>query len=316
MTSMTDFDRLATSLRETYRLKSTLGTGGVAHVYAADELKTGRHVAIKALREEQTTPLSIRRFLAEITIAAQLEHPNIVPLYDSGTADGLPYYVMPYVEGESLRSRLARIGSLAVDEALHISEQIAAALDYAHRRRVVHRDIKPENVLLHSGRALVFDFGIALALDGIEHRRAMASRTVLGTPEYMSPEQAQGDARIDGRSDVYSLACMVYEMICGYPPFSGSSPSTILRRHMTASPLPLYCQLPNIPHGLSAAVTRALAKSPADRFATPGAFAAAMRAGLLAGKTVDGPVATGMSPPSAVRPSVGERTLLLCETVH
>ena len=192
MTSMSDFDRLATSLRETYRLKSTVGTGGMAHVYVADDLKTGRRVAIKALREEQTTPVSVRRFLAEINITAQLQHPNIVPLCDSGTADGLPYYVMPFVEGSSLRERLQRMGRLPIDEALHICDQIGAALDYAHERRVVHRDIKPENVLLQSGRALVFDFGIALALRRV---RGPARRCPDGARNPSLPQPRTGTGR-------------------------------------------------------------------------------------------------------------------------
>jgi len=272
------FERLAKSLSANYRVKSTLGSGGAAHVYVADELKTGRRVAIKVLREEQATTLSVERFLAEINIAAQLAHPNIVPLYGSGTADGLPYYVMPLIEGETLRTRLNRVGRLPLDEVVHICAEVSAALDYAHRRRVVHRDIKPENVLLHSGRALVLDFGIALALDAIEHPRRTMPGSVPGTPYYMSPEQAQGDTPIDGRSDVYALACVAYEMISGHPPFTGP-PSIVFLRQMSAEALPLCCRLPSVPHGLSAAVSRALAKRPADRFATPGAFAAAMRVG-------------------------------------
>jgi serine/threonine-protein kinase len=273
------FERLARSLSSTYRLKSTLGSGGAAHVYVADELKTGRRVAIKVLREEQATTISVARFLAEIRIAAELEHPNIVPVYNSGTVEGLPYYVMPFIEGQSLRTRLTCAGRLPLAEVLHISTEVSAALDYAHKRRVVHRDIKPENVLLHSGRALVVDFGIALALDAIEHPRRTMPGSEPGTPYYMSPEQAQGDTEIDGRSDVYSLACLVYEMIWGHPPFTGA-PAIVLLRQIAAEPMPLGCRLPGVPHGLSAAVSRALAKAPAHRFATAGAFVAAMRGGI------------------------------------
>ena len=272
------FERLARSLRTAYRLKSTLGSGGAAHVYVADDVRTGRPVAIKVLREEQAMTVSAARFLAEINIAARLEHPNIVPLYGSGTADGLPYYVMPYVEGESLRTRLKAAGRLPLDEVLHICDEVSAALDYAHRRQVVHRDIKPENVLLHSGRAQVLDFGIALALDNVEHPRRTMPGSAPGTPYYMSPEQAQGDSHIDGRSDVYSLACLVYEMIYGHPPFIGT-PSVVFLRQIAAEPMPLCCRMPSVPHGLSAAVSRALAKPPAHRFATAGAFVTAMRAG-------------------------------------
>lgn len=273
------FDRLAKSLSATYRLNSRLGSGGAAHVYVAEEIATGRRVAIKVLREEQATTVSVERFLSEINIAAQLVHPNIVPLYGSGTADGLPYYVMPYVGGQSLRARLNRAGRLRIDEVVHICTEVSAALDYAHRLRVVHRDIKPENVLLHLGRALVVDFGIALALDAIEHPRWTMPGSVAGTPDYMSPEQAEGDKPIDGRSDVYALACVAYEMICGHPPFTGP-PNLVFLRQMSAEPLPLCCRIPSVPHGLSAAISRALAKKPADRFATAGAFAAAMHAGI------------------------------------
>jgi serine/threonine protein kinase len=283
------FDRLAKSLSATYRLNSRLGSGGAAHVYVANELASGRRVAIKVLREEQATTVSVERFLSEINIAAQLVHPNIVPLYGSGTADGLPYYVMPFIGGQSLRARLNRAGRLPLDEVLHICTEVSAALDYAHRLRVVHRDIKPENILLHLGRALVVDFGIALALDAIEHPRWTMPGHVTGTPDYMSPEQAQGDELVDGRSDVYGLACVVYEMISGHPPFTGP-PNLVFLRQMSAEPMPLCCRIPSIPHGLSAAVSRALAKRPADRFATAGAFAAAMRAGsqsLESCRTID-----------------------------
>jgi len=270
------FERLSRSLRETYRLQSTLGSGGNAHVYVAEDVATGRLVAIKALREEHATTIAISRFLSEIDIAAHLEHPNIVPLLGSGTADGLPYYVMPYVCAESLRTRLTR-GRLGLDEVLHITTEVSAALDYAHRLRVVHRDIKPENVLLHSGHAQLLDFGIALALDAVEHPRYTMPGSIPGTPDYMSPEQAQGDSHIDGRSDVYSLGCVVYEMLWGKPPFTGA-PAIVFLRHTSAEPMPLACRMPDLPHGVSAAVSRALAKPPAARFATAGAFAAALRA--------------------------------------
>jgi serine/threonine-protein kinase len=318
---MSDFDRLATSLRETYRLKSTLGTGGMAHVFAAEDLRTGRSVAIKALREERTTPVSIRRFLGEIRLTAQLEHPNIVPLYDTGTADGLPYYVMPFIEGSSLRARLQRMGRLPLDEVVRIIEHIAAALDYAHEQRVIHRDIKPENVLLQAGRALIFDFGIALPFDDIELPRATVPRTILGTPAYVSPEHIQGEELIDGRSDVYSLGCMAYEMICGYPPITGDSASAILRRHVSDIPLPLYCRMPGISSALSAAVVRALAKRPEHRFATPGSFAEAIRGGLVEQRCDDRSIAreTSSRPAVAIPPAhfaLRETTFLVCETMH
>ena len=278
MTMSSRFDHLAKSLSAMYRFKSTLGSGGAAHVFVAEEIASGRPVAIKVLREELAATISAIRFLGEINIAAQLDHPNIVPVQGSGTADGLPYYVMPFIEGQSLRARLNRLGRLPLGEVLHICEDVAAALDYAHRRRVVHRDIKPENVLLHGGRASVLDFGIALALDAVGHPRHTMPGSVPGTPEYMSPEQAQGNVPIDGRSDVYSLACMAYEMISGRPPFNGG-PRLVFTRHISAEPIPLCCRMPNVPHGLSAAVSRALSKQPAHRFATAGAFVTAMRPG-------------------------------------
>jgi eukaryotic-like serine/threonine-protein kinase len=273
------FERSARTLGATYRLKSTLGSGASAHVYVADELRTGRHVAIKVLREELASSVSATRFLAEIAIAAKLRHPNIVPVCDSGTADGLPYYVMPFVEGLSLRTRLNDAGRLSLAEIAHVVTGVSAALDYAHGERVVHRDIKPENVVLHAGRALVLDFGIALAIDAIESPRRTVPGMVIGTPEYMSPEQAQGETHIDGRSDIYSLACVVYETIWGHPPFSGAATSVLLR-HISAEPMPLSCRLSCVPHAVSAAVSRALAKLPAHRFGSAGEFASALRDGV------------------------------------
>ena len=276
MATSSHFDRSAKSLSAAYRLKATLGSGGAAHVYLAEELRTGRRVAIKVLREDLAASVSASRFLAEIGIAAGLAHPNIVSVCASGTADGLPYYVMPFFEGQSLRARLARSGRIPLDEVLHIVSDVSSALDYAHARRVVHRDIKPENVLLHSGLAQLLDFGIALALDATEHPRRTGPGLLIGTPDYMSPEQAQGIPHIDGRSDVYSLACVVYEMIWGHPPFRGV-PTRVVIRHINAEPMPLGCRLPGLSHALSAAVSRALSKAPEQRFSTAGAFAAALR---------------------------------------
>ena len=273
------FERLAKSLSATYRLIDLLGSGGAAHVYVAVERKTGRRVAIKALREEEATNLCATRFLAEIDIVAQLDHRNIVPLLGSGTADGLPYYVMPFITGQSLRSQLEQRGRLPLREVLDICADVSAALDYAHDRRVVHRDIKPENILFHEGRALVVDFGIAFALDTVAHPRWTMAGASLGTPDYMSPEQAQGDGLVNGRSDVYSLACVAYEMLWGRPPFTGTA-RVVLLRHIAAEPMPLGCRLPGLPQSVSAAVCRALAKPPSGRYATAGAFVNAMRRGL------------------------------------
>ncbi|HEY9229143.1 MAG TPA: serine/threonine-protein kinase, partial [Gemmatimonadaceae bacterium] len=259
------------------RVSATLGSGATAHVYVADDLKTGGRVAIKALREDVAASVSVARFVAEVTMAAQLKHPNIVPLYDWGTADGLPYVVMPLVDGQSLRARLNATKRLPLDEVLHICTEISAALDYAHRWRVVHRDIKPENVLLRSGHAVVLDFGISPALDAIEQPRRTLPGLVHSTPEYISPEQAYG-MHVDERSDVYSLACVVYEMIWGHPPFMGPR-SSVLLRHISAEPMPLGCRLSGIPQAVSAVVARALEKTPSQRFDTAGAFAAALRHG-------------------------------------
>lgn len=273
------FERLAKSLGTTYRLIRLLGCGGAARVYVAEDRKTGRRVAIKALREEEATNVSAARFLAEIDIVAQLDHRNIVPLLGSGTADGLPYYVMPLIAGRSLRSQLECRGRLPLREVLDICGDVSAALDYAHERRVAHRDIKPENILFHSDRALVVDFGIAVALDLSAHPRLTMPGASIGTPDYMSPEQAQGDGPLDGRSDVYSLACVAYEMLWGRPPFTGT-PRAVLLRQISAEPMPLGCRLPGLPQSISAAISRALAKAPSARFATAGAFVAAMQSGL------------------------------------
>ncbi len=271
-------ERLATRLSATYRLKSTLSSGVALDVYVAEEWKTGRRVIIKALREEKATNTSAARFLSAITSAAQLEHPNIIPLNAFGTVDGLPYYIAPVIDGVSLRSRLSAAASLPLYEVLQIASDISAALDFAQRRHVLHCNLKPEKVLLHGGRAFVADFGLEPAAGGPELPRRGVGGSLAGTPEYMSPEQAQGDTDCDGRSDVYSLACMVYEMIWGRPPFMGP-PSLVLSRQISAEAMPLCCRLPGVPHGLAAAVSRALAKEPAHRFASAGAFVAALRDG-------------------------------------
>ena len=269
-------DSLREALASRYRIDRELGAGGMATVYLAQDLHHERPVALKVLRPELAATLGTERFLREIRLAARLQHPHILAVHDSGDDAGQLWFTMPYVEGESLRDRLTREKQLPVDDALRITREAALALEYAHQHGVVHRDIKPENVLLHGGRALVLDFGIALALDAIEHPRHTLPGSMPGTPDYMSPEQAQGESPVDGRSDVYSLACVAYEMICGSPPFTGT-PSIVFLRQLSAEPLPLCCRMPNVPHGLSAAVSRALSKVPAHRFATAGAFVTAMR---------------------------------------
>ena len=268
--------RAAGLLKQKYKLLRTLGAGGAARVFVAEDLVRHQLVAIKVLRGELAATLSAERFLAEINTTAKFRHPNIVPLLDSGTTDGLPYYVMPLVEGESVRARLGRAGPMSPGEAVHVVGQVAAALDYAHSRRVVHRDIKPENVMLAAGRAMVLDFGIALALDSVEDPRWTIPGRVPGTVEYMSPEQASGDPVIDGRSDVYSLACVVYEMVSGAPPFTGPLPC-VIRGHLETEPTMLSALCPGVPEAFAEATSRALAKAREDRYPSSGAFVAALR---------------------------------------
>jgi serine/threonine-protein kinase len=277
MSAGTPLDRLAAALADRYRLERELGAGGMATVYLAQDLKHDRRVAIKVLRPELAAVIGAERFLSEIRTTANLQHPHILPLFDSGECDGLLYYVMPYVEGESLRDRLVREKQLPLPEALRIAAEVADALDYAHKRGVVHRDIKPENVLLHDGRALIADFGIALAASKAGETRMTQTGMSLGTPHYMSPEQAMGDREITGRSDVYALGCMLYEMLSGDPPFTGSTAQAIVARVMTERPRPLVAQRHTIPPHVEAAVLTALEKLPADRFATAREFADALR---------------------------------------
>jgi serine/threonine-protein kinase len=208
-------ERLATALSDRYRIERELGAGGMATVYLADDIRHGRKVAIKVLRPELAAVIGAERFLAEIKTTANLNHPNILPLFDSGEADSFLFYVMPFVEGESLRDRLNREKQLSIDEAVGIATDVASALDYAHRHGVIHRDIKPENVLFHDGRALVADFGIALAAQKAVGGRMTETGMSLGTPQYMSPEQAMGEREVTARSDVYSLGAMTYEMLLG-----------------------------------------------------------------------------------------------------
>jgi serine/threonine-protein kinase len=269
------FSRLEKALSPGYRLISVLSCGGAAHVYIGDDVKHGRRVAIKVLREELAATVSADRFLAEIRVAAQLSHPNIVPLYDSGSALGLPYYVMPFIEGESLRAYMSRTRRVPLDVVVRLISEVGGALDYAHSRRLIHRDIKPENVILDAHRAMVLDFGIALALDFTDHPRRTLPGLMPGTPEYMSPEQAIGAAIINERSDIYSLACVAYEMIAGEPPFTGAA-SLVTGKHIRVKPRPLSRLCSDVPGSVAGAIGRALAKVPADRFATAGAFVRAL----------------------------------------
>ena len=251
----------------------------MATVYLAEDLKHARQVAVKVLRPELVTSgAEAARFLREIRIAANLSHPQIVPVHDSGERDGFLYFVMPYIGGESLRQRLAREGRLPVPEALVIARSVALALDYAHRQNVIHRDVKPENILLHEGQAVVADFGIARAITAAAADDLTARGLTVGTPAYMSPEQAAAERELDGRSDLYSLACVVYETLTGEPPFAGGSAQKTLSRHLVEPPLPLRQRRPTIPEQVERAVLRALAKEPENRFAGTAEFAAALTA--------------------------------------
>jgi len=269
-------DRLAAALADRYRIERELGQGGMATVYLAEDLKHHRQVAIKVLKPELAAVLGADRFVQEITTTAQLQHPHILPLFDSGTADGFLYYVMPYVEGESLRDKLNRETQLGVDEAVKITREVADALDYAHRQGVVHRDVKPENILLHDGRPMVADFGIALAVSAAAGGRMTETGLSLGTPHYMSPEQATAEPDITGRSDVYSLASVLYEMLTGDPPHVGSSAQQIIMKIVTEEAAPVTKLRKSVPPNVAAAVSKALEKLPADRFRSAQAFAEAL----------------------------------------
>ncbi len=284
-------DRLTAALSDRYRLERELGQGGMATVYLAQDIKHDRRVAIKVLRPELAAVIGAERFLSEIKTTANLQHPHILPLHDSGEAgtrgsgEGtFLYYVMPYVEGETVRDRINHEKQLPVDDAVRITTEVAAALDYAHRHGVIHRDIKPENILLHDGSALVADFGIALAVSTAGTRMTETGMS-LGTPHYMSPEQAMGEREITARSDVYALGCVLYEMLTGDPPFTGSTAQAIVARVVTETPRPMVPQRHTIPPHVEAAVFTALEKLPADRFATAAEFAEALADSSYALKT-------------------------------
>src|SRR6266540_650624 len=268
--------RLSAALSRSYRIERELGAGGMATVYLARDLKHDRDVALKVLRPELAAVLGAERFLAEIKVTAHLQHSHILLLFDSGAADGFLFYVMLYVEGESLRDRLSHDKQLPMEEAVRIATQVASALDYAHRHGVIHRDIKPENILLHEGEAVVADFGIALAVREAGGPRLTESGLSLGTPQYMSPEQATGGREVDARSDVYSLAAVVYEMLAGEPPHTGPTAQAVIAKLVTERPTRIRTVRDTVPEGIDTAVAKALAKVPADRFAGAAEFAAAL----------------------------------------
>src|SRR5206468_777181 len=270
--------RLQAALAGHYIIQRELGRGGMATVYLAHDLKHDRAAAIKVVDPEVSSAIGVERFLREIRLAAQLQHPHILPLYDSGQASGFLYYVMPFVAGESLRERLEREKQLRLDEALRITREVAEALDYAHRYGVVHRDIKPANILLANDQAMIADFGIARAFAAAGEDKLTQTGLAVGTPGYMSPEQASGSTRLDGRSDIYSLGCVSYEMLAGSPPFTGSTPQAILARHLSDPVPPLRTVRRSVPASVEQAILRALEKVPADRFATVTQFADALEA--------------------------------------
>ena len=304
--TVTDALPLASALADRYRLEREVGQGGMATVYLAHDIRHDRKVALKVLRPELSAILGAQRFLAEIKTTANLQHPHILGLFDSGEAGGLVFYVMPFVEGESLRARLVREKQLPVEDAVRIAREVADALDYAHRHGVIHRDIKPENILLHDGRALVADFGIALAAARSDGGSRMTETGMsLGTPHYMSPEQAMGEREITARSDVYALGCVLYEMLTGEPPFTGPTAQAIFARVMTEEPRSLTLQRKTVPPHVEAAVLTALSKLPADRFSTAAQFGEALsRPGLA---TV--PITTARA--AAARPTRRVRALVL-----
>ncbi len=268
--------RLAAALADRYRIERELGQGGMATVYLAHDLKHDRDVAIKVLLPELAAVIGAERFLAEIRTTANLQHPHILPLHDSGEVDGTVFYVMPFIEGESLRDRLSREKQLPVDEAIGIAREVADALTYAHGHGVIHRDIKPENILLQGGHALVADFGIALAAVKTGGNRMTETGMSLGTPTYMSPEQAMGERDVDGRTDEYALGCVLYEMLVGEPPFTGPTAQAVVAKVLTEPAPAARSKRPTVPEAVDDAIATALQKLPADRFRTAAEFGAAL----------------------------------------
>jgi serine/threonine-protein kinase len=268
---------LKRALADRYTIEREIGAGGMATVYLARDLRHERPVALKLLNPELGAVLGVERFLAEIKVTANLQHPNLLPLFDSGEANGHLFYVMPFVEGESLRARLEREKQLPIEDAVHIAVAAAKALDYAHGHGVIHRDLKPENILLQAGQPVVADFGIALAVSKAGGNRITQTGLSLGTPQYMSPEQATGDRAIDGRSDIYSLAAVTYEMLTGEPPHIGNTSQAIIARVLTERPRPARTARPAVPEHVEAALEHALEKLPADRYATAREFAEALQ---------------------------------------
>jgi len=316
--------RFQALLEGRYAIERELGRGGMATVYLARDLRHGRTVAIKLLQPEITTSLTAERFLREIQITAELQHPNILGLFDSGAEEGLCYYVMPHVEGESLRDRLLWEKQLAVDTAIDVAIEVCSALTYAHSRGVVHRDIKPENILFSAGHAIVADFGIARAVS--EGQRSITAVGIpLGTPPYMSPEQAQGLDNIDHRSDLYALGCMLFEMVAGRPPFVGVSIGKVIQQHLLSPPPSVKEFRPEVPATLDPILAKALVKDPAGRYQTADEMLGALRlvaAAVTLERSLPGsttresaaapaPVPAPAAPPAAAPAPAGQRRLII-----
>lgn len=298
--------QLNRALADRYEVIREVGAGGMATVYLARDVKHGRQVALKVLKPELGAVLGVERFLAEITVTANLQHPNLLPLFDSGEADGLLFYVMPFVEGETLRARLDRERQLPIDEAVHFTIAIAGALEYAHQQHVIHRDLKPENILLQAGQPVIADFGIALAVSNAGGARVTQTGLSLGTPQYMSPEQATGDRNVDRRTDIYSLGAMTYEMITGELPHSGATAQAIIARLMTEEVRPLSVLRRSVPLHIDGAVRKALEKLPADRYESANSFATALTdSRQFATATMASPSANARRTPSRLTIAVG-----------
>jgi serine/threonine-protein kinase len=304
-------DQIAAALGSGYRVERKVGQGGMATVYLAQDFRHDRRVAIKVLRPELAAVIGAERFLAEIRTTANLQHPHILPLFDSGAAGGSLYYVMPFIEGESLRQRLQREKQLPISEAVRIASQVASALDYAHRHGVIHRDIKPENILLHDGSALVADFGIALAASKAGGTRMTETGMSLGTPQYMAPEQAMGEREITARADVYALGVVLYEMLLGEPPFTGPTAQAIVAKIMTERPSSITARRDTVPAELDDAVQTAIAKLPADRFASAVEFAQALTGEVRATVARRGPAPASPGPWRVVSAVLGLLVLAL-----
>jgi eukaryotic-like serine/threonine-protein kinase len=313
---MAPIAQLKTALSDRYTIEREIGAGGMATVYLARDVRHDRLVALKVLNPDLGAVLGVERFLAEIRVTANLQHPNLLPLFDSGEAGGLLFYVMPYVDGESLRVRLDREKQLPIDDALRIAGAIASALDYAHHHGVIHRDLKPENVLLQAGQPVIADFGIALAVSKAGGNRITQTGLSLGTPQYMSPEQATGDRAIDGRSDIYSLAAMTYEMLSGEAPHIGNTAQAIIARVLTEKPRAIRSTRAAVPAHVEAALERGLEKLPADRFSTAHEFADALQGrGLSSAPTAATVSRTVLQPASGWRTRLRDPVLLALATL-